>query len=130
MSGKIFLDTNVIVYLYSEDEGDKRDTVFEFVNNNVCITSTQTLNEASNVWLRKHGLNTAQVSKYLDEIEAVCDDIVLIQKKTINKALQIKARFGYSYYDCLILASALENGCDIVLTEDMQDGQFVDTVKS
>ena len=127
MSGRIFLDTNIIIYLYSEDENDKRDIAYNFVNNFNCVTSIQVMNEASNVWLRKYNLDKCKISKYLDEIEAVCDDVMLIRRKTINQALDIKDQYGYSFYDCLMLASALEANCDVILTEDMQDGQVIDS---
>ena len=84
MNDRIFLDTNIIIYLYSADECDKREDAYKIVNNNICVTSTQTLNEASNVWFKKYQWNKAQVIKYLDGIEAVCEEITLIQRKTID----------------------------------------------
>ena len=125
MSDRAFLDTNVIIYLYSEDEAGKRNVAYELVNNTTCVTSTQVMSEASNVWLRKYNLGNDEVSKYLDEIEAVCNEITLIRRKTINQALDMKGRYGYSFYDCLMLASALEANCKIIVTEDMKDGQLV-----
>jgi len=126
MCDKVFLDTNIIIYLYSVDEGDKRDISCKFVNNADCITSIQAMNEASNVWFRKHGLGKAEITRYLDEIEAVCKDVMLIRRKTINLAVELKDRYGYSFYDCLMLASAIEANCTLILTEDMQDGQIID----
>jgi predicted nucleic acid-binding protein len=130
MNARVFLDTNIIIYLYSDDENDKRDVVYKLVNNNICITSTQVLNEASNVWFKKYNLCKHQIIKYLNGIEAVCDQILLIQRKTINHALSIKERYGYSYYDCLMHSSAIEGNCQIIYTEDMNDGQMInDTLK-
>jgi len=126
MSDKVFLDTNIFIYLYSEDEQDKRTVVSYTVNNNSCITSTQALNEACNVWYRKCNWDKTQVKTCLDGIEAVCDEVMLVQRKTINSAISIKDIYGYSYYDSLILASALEANCDIILTEDMSDGQIIE----
>ena len=126
MNDRVFLDTNIFIYLYSDDEGEKRDAAYKILNGNKCITSTQTLNESSNIWYKKYNLNKIIITKYLDEIESVCDDVMLIQRKTINQALIIKDRYGYSYYDCLMLASALEGNCDIIFTEDMNDGQFIE----
>ena len=117
MSGRVFLDTNIIIYLYSEDENDKRDVAYNYVNNSNCVTSIQAMNEACNVWFRKYKLDKSVIAKYLDEIEAVCDDVILIRRKTINQALDIKGQYGYSFYDCLMLASALEINCEIILTE-------------
>jgi predicted nucleic acid-binding protein len=126
MHDRVFLDTNIIVYLYSVDEDDKRDISYKFVNGADCITSIQALNEASNVWYRKHNLDKTEIAKYLDEIESVCDEIMLVRRKTINLAMDIKDRYRYSFYDCLILASATEANCTHILTEDMQDGQIID----
>jgi predicted nucleic acid-binding protein len=126
MNDRVFLDTNILVYLYSKDEGKKRDAAYRIVNFNDCLASTQILNEACNVWYKKYNLHKAQIIKYLDEIEIICDEILLIQRKTINLALSIKDRYGYAYYDCLMLASALEANCASIYTEDLSDGQLVD----
>lgn len=125
MQDRVFLDTNIIVYLYSADENDKRNISFKFVNASECITSIQAMNEAVNVWYRKHSLGKTEIAKYLDEIEAICDEIMMIRRKTINQAMDIKDCYGYSYYDCLMLASAIEANCSQILTEDMQDGQRI-----
>jgi len=126
MNDRIFLDTNMIIYMYSEDEDDKRDEIYGFLNKNNCVVSTQTLNEASNVWYKKYSLKKYQIIKYLDEIEAVCNEIMLINRKTINQAINLKEQYGYSYYDCLMLASALEANCNTILTEDMSNEQIID----
>ena len=39
MSDRVFLDTNIIIYLYSEDEDEKRNVAYQFVNNTDCVTS-------------------------------------------------------------------------------------------
>jgi len=41
-------------------------------------------------------------------------------------ALDLKEKYGYSFFDCLMLASALESGCDVILSEDMGDGQIIE----
>ena len=87
MSVRTFLDTNVIIYLYSEDEEEKRRIVCDHLNENICIASTQVLNEACNVWLKKYNWSVSQVITHLDGIEAVCDEILIVQRKTINQAL-------------------------------------------
>jgi len=125
MSDRFFLDTNVIIYLYSEDEAEKRNSIYRYVNNHCCITSTQALNEASNVWIKKYKWNNDTIMEYLDGIESVCDEIVLIRRKTIDQALKVKNSYGYSYYDCLMISSALESNCKTILTEDMSDGHLI-----
>ncbi len=68
----------------------------------------------------------------LEEIITLVNDLIealrfsSVEESTIKKALQIKKDSKYSYWDSLIIASALENNCSILYTEDMQDGQVVD----
>lgn len=68
----------------------------------------------------------------MEEIITLVNDLLKalqfspVEESTIKKALQIKKDSKYSYWDSLIIASALENNCAILYTEDMQDGQVVD----
>ena len=40
--------------------------------------------------------------------------------------MEISIRYNFYYWDSLIVASALENNCSILYTEDMQDGQVIE----
>ena len=42
------------------------------------------------------------------------------------RGLEIRKRFGFGLYDCLILAAALEAGCSRLFTEDLQHGQRIE----
>lgn len=52
--------------------------------------------------------------------------IEIISLTTIHKALDIRERYNFSWYDSLIVATALEVGCDILYSEDMQNGQEIE----
>jgi len=125
MPDRAFLDTNVLVYLHSKDDDRKRDAAQNLLNEYKCITSLQAFNEISNVWFRKFNLDSTKIEEHLDNIELVCDDILSINRATINSALTLKDRYGFSYYDSLMLASALEGDCNIIFTEDMSDRQII-----
>ena len=90
-----------------------------------CITSTQVLNELSNVMIKKFKISPDRVSMVIDEIIENCQ-ISTIGVNTIKAALDISGRCKYSYYDSLIISSALENECTILLTEDLHHGQKID----
>jgi predicted nucleic acid-binding protein len=122
---KVFLDTNVLVYLYSEDEPLKKDAAKKILNRHTCVVSTQVFNEISNVWFRKSGWTGDVIKQHLDNLEELCDLVSQIKRSTINRALALKDQHGLSYYDCLMLASALESGCEVLFTEDMSDGQRI-----
>ena len=128
MSGnKTFIDTNMLVYLYSEniDDYDKRLRVHEEMKQCNCHISTQVLNEFSNICIKKLKIATHKIQYLINEICSYCD-LVYIDEGTINQALEIHSKYGFSYYDSLILASALECKCDYLFSEDLSDGQVID----
>ena len=126
MSDNVFLDTNIFIYAYS-DELDKKECSFELLNKLPCITSTQVLSELSNVCFKKLKFSDNAISNVIKEVMNFCD-IFIVNETTIQRAIFIKGRYGYSYYDSLILASALESNCSILYSEDLQHGQVIDNL--
>ena len=125
MPDKAFLDSNVLIYLHSEDDDKKRNAVQSLLDDYECVTSLQAFNEISNVWFQKFMWDSGKIEEHLDNIELVCDDVVPVNRITINNALALKTRYGFSYFDSLMLASALECNCSVIFTEDMNDGQVI-----
>jgi predicted nucleic acid-binding protein len=91
-----------------------------------CVVSTQVLNEFCNVALKKLALSPGQIIVLLRAIEKTCE-ISAVTIETSVKAMQLSERYGFSYYDSLIVASALETKCGLLLSEDMQDGQIIES---
>jgi predicted nucleic acid-binding protein len=125
MKDKAFVDTNILVYLYSEDEVKKRAAAYGAIERYNCITSTQALTEFSNVCIKKLHIQTEIISKSIDEITTACT-VIPVEQETIKKALDLHSKYGYSYYDCLILASALMCSCTLLLTEDLRNRQVIE----
>lgn len=121
---KPFLDSNVLIYLYSADEPAKREVAASLCSSPAAISS-QVLNEVANVLTLKFNLAPDDVLGKIDEI-ADRLELSIVSLTTIRKALQLKHAYRYSYFDSLMLASALENECDILYSEDFQDGQIVE----
>ena len=125
MSDKAFIDTNIFIYLYSNDEPQKKIISQKTVKKYDCIISTQVLNEFSNICIKKFNKSPEEVELALNEI--IENSIVsLIDNDNIKQALRIHKQFGYNYYDCLIIAMALNSNCEYLITEDMKDGQIID----
>lgn len=120
------MDTNIFIYLYSESDAAKREAIYPLFDLHHCVTSTQVLGEACNVWFKKFGWDGTKIHRHLLNIELLCDEIVTTSHNSIHTALTLKDVTGYSFFDCLILASALGSGCVRIMTEDMQDGQVID----
>ncbi|MDR0306238.1 MAG: PIN domain-containing protein [Chitinispirillales bacterium] len=75
--------------------------------------------------IKKWNISKKIIGNAFDEICSYCK-ISLINMDTIKKALYLHEKYRYSYYDSLILASALENGCKMIFTEDLQNGQVIE----
>jgi predicted nucleic acid-binding protein len=129
MNDKVFFDTNVLIYLYSLDEPGKRNRALNLVNSvQNPIISTQVINEFNNILLKKFTLSASEIFVAIDEIE----NVFTIHPFTLSmqkEALKIKERFGFQYYDSLILATALAYECSILYSEDMQNGQKIKTLQ-
>ncbi|MDD2914043.1 MAG: PIN domain-containing protein [Gallionella sp.] len=125
MSAKTFLDTNIVVYLYSGDEPEKRAAALALIEQNNTVVSTQVLSELANTLSRKFGLSYDVVAQAVTEVRYACT-VVPVMPDTIAQALGLAQKYRYSYYDSLILAAALSAGCGTLATEDMQHGQFIE----
>jgi len=118
-----FFDTNVLLYLLSEDFA-KADRAEELVANGGVI-SVQVLNEFAAVASRKSGLSWSEIKEILLPIRAVCE-IEATTLETHNRGIEIAERCGFSFYDAVIVASALGAGCETLCSEDLQDGQVIE----
>jgi predicted nucleic acid-binding protein len=124
MNGKAFFDTNVLVYAIVENDPRKiRARELLAVGG---TTSVQVLNEFVSVVRRKVKMPWDDVRATLQWILLLCPEAVTVTIKTHEKAVGIAERYGYRIYDALIVASALEAGCTILYSEDMQDGQVIE----
>ena len=124
--GKVFLDTNVFVYMYDASEPKKKEISLSLLDANECVTSTQAINELNNVLTRKLKTPISNVKQIIHDIHQVTS-VRQISTDTILSALDIMEQYKYSYYDSLMIASALENGCVILFSEDMQGGQLINS---
>ncbi|GHV83469.1 twitching motility protein PilT [Spirochaetia bacterium] len=124
---KIFFDTNMIVYLYSDTELEKRKIVKDAFDINERYISTQVLNEFSNIAFKKLKLPAIRIDNIIDELMNVCF-VSVVDSLAIHNAIAIKDRYSYSYYDSLIIASALECDCKILYSEDMSNGQIIENI--
>ncbi|MCL2298626.1 MAG: PIN domain-containing protein [Firmicutes bacterium] len=125
MNAKAFLDTNIFVYSYSASEPRKKDIADELYVQYHCYSSVQALNEFCNVCAKKWGLARPEIEHSITEIMSVCQ-IGMVSVNTIFSALRLQFKYGYSFYDSMMLASALEYGCEYFISEDLSAGQVIE----
>jgi predicted nucleic acid-binding protein len=119
---KAFFDTNVLLYLISSDTA-KADTAEALVSRGGVI-SVQVLNEFASVAVRKLGMPYREIREVLQVVREVCMTSPLTLE-THDLALEIAERYGYSVYDALTLAAATLAECDVLYSEDLQNGQRI-----
>ncbi len=125
MRDKIFIDTNILLYLYDID-GRKKNQAKEILKSNHYI-STQVLNKFTNISIKKIKLNGDELENNLQKIIEKTT-VFTFNEQTIRFAIKIQNRYKFQYYDSLIIATALENNCNILYSEDMQHNQIIDTL--
>jgi predicted nucleic acid-binding protein len=119
----IFIDSNILLYLFGDDQKRKTYVLSLFGQNH--HISTQVTGENINVCLRKFKLSKADAFAHSSNLIAHFR-VEIIFTTTIEKAMDISTRYGFSYWDSLIVATAFEANCTEVYSEDMQDGVVID----
>lgn len=128
----IFIDSNIWVYAFIETENnsEKRARILAFLNNirmkNMVIVSVQVLNEFHWILKRKYVIDEMEIRNKVRKGIVKVSRIVPITYKTYDTGCRIREKLTISYWDSLIIASALENNCSILCSEDMQDGQMIE----
>ena len=127
-----FLDTNVLVYSIDGKDPTKqvvaREIVVSAVRGGGFLISAQVLNEFSNIALLKLKLSVEEVRKFVSFFSRI--GVVSLESRWTDAALLLKQRYETQFFDSLLLIAAQENGCDEILTEDLNDGQMYGSVKA
>jgi predicted nucleic acid-binding protein len=125
---KVFVDTNTVLYLHDRKEAVKGAVVGRWIaalaDQNRVQLNLQVLNEATTVMTRGQWFDSPR------RVFEIVDDLAEWGAKPLGWREVETARFlhlthRYSWWDCLLLASALELGCTHFLSEDLQDGQRI-----
>jgi predicted nucleic acid-binding protein len=127
MTANVFLDTNLWVYLHAKSEPQKQSAVKSLVAEHfeTILISTQVLGELYNV-LTKKKLTSPETARAIILEMATTFPVTDIDTPKVLSALNVQNKYGYSYWDSLILATALLSDCAIVYSEDMQHKQLIE----
>lgn len=118
-----FLDTNVLLYLLSGDgpKANRAETLLAGRG----IVSVQVLNELANVAIRKLGLTWRELGDLIAAVRASCE-VQPLTEELHDQARELAERYRLSFYDASIVSSALDAGCKILYSEDLQHGLKID----
>lgn len=130
MEDKVTLDTNLWVYLYAKYPLDKYLKVRELVSDRfeAILVSTQIIGELYHVLTRKKFRTKAAAQQIV--LDIVANFLVVeIDTAKVVKAVEINSRYGYSYWDSLVVATALSADCSILYSEDLQHNQVIEKMR-
>ncbi len=132
MPGRVFFDTNILVYAHDSESPEKKarsqELIFQSLRDGTGVISPQVLSEF-------FVTVTQKVAKRLAVDHARAEILLLATMATVDldatlvvRAVDLKEKWQVSYWDGLILAAAERAECDIVYSEDLSAGQSYGSV--
>lgn len=121
--GVSFFDTNVLVYLASDDtaKADRAEAVLAAGG----AISVQVLNELTTIARRRMRMGWTEIHAWLALLRGVLT-VHPLTLQTHDTGMALAERYGLSTYDAMIAAAALGAGCDTLWSEDLQDGMVLE----
>jgi predicted nucleic acid-binding protein len=130
MTGRYFIDTNIFIYSFDENDPNKREIsrrlIADALENSTGVISYQVVQEFLGAATRKFKkpLSFKASQRYLAIVlEPLCE--VYSSPELFHRALEIMDKWRYSFHDSLIIASAIQAECTRLYSEDMQHGQEI-----
>jgi len=133
MSDAVFVDTNVLVYLRDPSDAEKQRRSSAWFaalwERGTGRISWQVLQEFYLVMTRKLDppADPARVREDMDALATWAP--ITTEQGVVASAWRIEDRYGFSWWDALVVAQALESGASTLLTEDLQHGREVEGLR-
>ena len=128
MTGKVFIDTNILLYAEFDDGADKHRITKKLLLQDILgaeiIISTQVINEFYVQAMRK-GKSDGEIEEVLQQYITKFN-VLPLDINIVKDTWRIKKQYKFSYWDSLIVAASLSSGCNVLYTEDLQDGQIIE----
>jgi len=124
MFDKVFVDSNILIYLFTSDDNEKKKIAGEVIDylseKAVIAVSLQVVNEVCSVLLKK-GYTEAEVGLIAGHIMDI-SDMCPYTESVFHIAADLRSRYSLSYWDSQIIAAAINAECRGLISEDFQDG--------
>ncbi|PKO05019.1 MAG: VapC toxin family PIN domain ribonuclease [Chloroflexi bacterium HGW-Chloroflexi-3] len=134
MNDKYFIDTNIFVYCFDESNTEKKvrslTIIGEALQSGKGIISWQVVQEFLNVSTKKFvsPLKAVDAKSYLQKVLfPLC--AVFPNLNIYQNTIEIQEKTGYSFYDSMIVASALSQDCSILFSEDLHNGMKIEDLQ-
>ncbi|MBX9742288.1 MAG: PIN domain-containing protein [Chthoniobacterales bacterium] len=128
MISKVFFDSNILLYSVDTKDPKKQDQARRITrlanNQGNGVISTQVLQEYCAVDIKKFRRSSSIVKQLFREWQRSFE-VILIRPDIIEDAIEVSTIYQFSFWDSLIVSSALAARCTVLITEDLNHGQTI-----
>ncbi len=126
MKDNNFIDSNILIYAHTiQDERKMKIAQSILSSDQVIMANTQVINESINVFIKRFKIPLKDIQKIINQTFLYLP-VRNVNDVTILLGLKICGKYLYSYYDSLIIASALQNECSVLYSEDLHHNQKIE----
>ena len=125
---RIFVDTNVWLYAFiAAQDGPKHLRAQQIIGREAVVVSVQVVNEVCRNLLRKAAYSEQRVRNLIASYYSKCQ-VVAVDQGILARASDLRGRYGFSFWDSLLIATAVDQRIATFYSEDMHHGLVVDGV--
>jgi predicted nucleic acid-binding protein len=128
MTVRCFVDSNILLYADDRSAGPKRERARELIeevmNAGTGVLSLQVLQEYFAVATKKLGVPAAGARQRIELLSLL--DVVILGVEDVLAAIDLHRLHQFSIWDALVIRAALNAGCRVLYSEDLQDGRRID----
>lgn len=132
MTGRLFVDTNILIYALDPAEPRKRavsaDLLRRTISSHTLTLSPQSLNECYRVLTQRRRLMPVDAARAFVRLIAPWA-IAPLDAATTERAWAVQDAASLSWWDSLMVAAALRAECRLFVSEDMQDGVEIEGMR-
>ena len=121
-----FIDTNVWLYAFVESQDEEKARIAkELIENNQPAISAQVINEVCVNLIRQTDISEDEIQTLIASFYRRYS-IFELSREMLVQASRLRGRYAFSFWDSLIVSSALQSGAGVLYSEDMQDGLMIE----
>ena len=127
---RVTFDTNVLIYSWDIDAGRRHHLAVDLIDRSLgrdCILTLQSLGDAFHALTRRFKLPPADARMRVGRWRSAFP-VVAADERCLAEAMNAVDEHGLSFWDAMIWATARRAGCQLLISEDGQDGRTLDGV--
>lgn len=128
---RLTLDTNILIYAIDRDAKEKHKRAIAIVDQAIhldCVLTLQALCEVYAAATRKKYASHNEISSFIKELMVIFP-VISSSTTTLSLALKMMEEHSLAFWDSMLWATAKENGCSLIISEDFQDSFMLGGVK-